>query len=287
VRDAVRARPASGRVTASVSVTVDVDGEAGLPDGGRAYARRLSGRSERRYGVRRGLPRILDVLAELEVEASFYVPGIVAQRHPDEVRAIVGAGHELGHHGHRHLAPARLSPTQQLVELHEGRSALEQVAGPVVHGYRAPEWELAPTTLAALADHGFSHDSSLMDDDRPYRLRSGGGEIVELPVHWTLDDAPHFAHTTDPRALLDVWAAELRCAAEEGRAITYTLHPDILGRPHRLDVLRRLLGAIRDVGVPVLPHGAVARSVMAEPDPRQGRGEGDDGGGEHPRHARR
>lgn len=250
-------------MSASVSITVDVDGEAGLPDGGRTHARRLSSRSERRYGLRRGLPRILGVLAEFDVPASFYVPGIVAQLHPDEVRGIVAVGHELGHHGHRHLAPARLSAVQQIAELRDGLAALEQVAAAVVQGYRAPEWELAPATLAALADHGFSHDSSLMDDDRPYRLRSGGGEVAELPVHWSLDDAPHFAHTTDPRALLDVWLTELRCATDEQRGITYTLHPDILGRPHRLDVLRSLLDAVRVAGAPVLPHSAIARAILS------------------------
>ena len=270
-------------MTASVSITVDVDGEAGLPDGGRAYGRRLSSRSERVYGLRRGLPRVLAVLAEFEVRASFYVPGNVAVRHPDEVRGVVAAGHELGHHGHRHLAPARLSAAEQLAELRDGRAALEQVAGPVVHGYRAPEWELAPITLAALAREGFSHDSSLMDDDRPYRLRSGGVEIAELPVHWSLDDAPHFAHGTDPRALLEVWLDELRQAANEDRAITYTLHPDILGRPHRLDVLRRLLEAVGQTGVAALPHGAVARSTMAEPAPREPRGDREDAGGRQPR----
>jgi peptidoglycan-N-acetylglucosamine deacetylase len=269
-------------VSAAVSITVDVDGEAGLPGGGRAHARRLSSRSERRYGLHRGLPRILDVLAEFGVRASFYVPGVVAERHPDEVRGVVDSGHELGHHGHRHLAPARLSAAEQLDELRAGRAALEQVAGPVVRGYRAPEWELAPATLAALAGEGFSHDSSLMDDDRPYRLRSGGGEIAELPVHWSLDDAPHFAHATDPRALLDVWLRELRCAADERRAITYTLHPEILGRPHRLDLLRRLLDAARQAGLPVLPHRAVARSVVADDGPDEARGAHEDARGEHP-----
>src|SRR6201999_2563408 len=82
-------------------------------------------------------------------------------------------------------------------------------------------------------------DSSLMGDDRPYPI--AGGRLMELPVHWSLDDAPHFAATSDPAGLLGVWIAELRAAHREARHVTFTLHPEILGRPHRIDVLRRLL----------------------------------------------
>ena len=59
----------------AVCITVDVDGEAGLPDGGRGYEHRLSSRSERSYGLLRGLPRVLGVLGEFGVLATFYVPG--------------------------------------------------------------------------------------------------------------------------------------------------------------------------------------------------------------------
>jgi peptidoglycan-N-acetylglucosamine deacetylase len=224
----------------TVSITVDVDGEAGLPDGGRAYAQRLTSRSERAYGLRRGLPRLLDVLAEFGVRATFYVPGVVAQRHPDEIRGLLEAGHELGHHGNTHVRQDLLAPAAQRAELEEGLAALGALGGGPVRGYRAPGWELTPATLRALVSLGFSHDSSLMADDRPYVV----GGLVELPVHWTLDDAPHFSHTTDPEPLLRCWLAELACALAEDRHITYTLHPEILGRPYRLDVLRRLLAAV-------------------------------------------
>jgi peptidoglycan-N-acetylglucosamine deacetylase len=208
-----------------LAITVDVDGEAGLPPG-----RSLSARSERVYGVTRGLPRILAVLAEFDIRATFYVPGVTAARHPDLVPML--AGHEVGHHGHTHRSPATLTVDEQRAEIEDGLAVLG-----TAHGYRAPAWELTEATLALLPEYGFAYDSSLMGDDRPYRL----GSLIELPVHWTLDDAPHFAHTTDPAGLLTVWLAEVDLAAEEARALTLTLHPEILGRPHRVDVLRRVL----------------------------------------------
>jgi peptidoglycan-N-acetylglucosamine deacetylase len=245
-------------VTNAVSITVDLDGETGLPDGGRAYAQRLTSRSERSYGLRRGLPRVLDALHDAGARATFYVPGLVARLHPDEVRGVSEAGHELGHHGHTHRRPDRLSAREQRAELEEGLAALAATGGAAIRGYRAPGWELTPTTLAALGELGFTHDSSLMGDDRPYRVPAGAAELLELPVHWSLDDAPHFEATTDPAGLLAVWAAELERALAERRHVTFTLHPEVLGRPHRIVVLQRLLDRIAMAGARPVTHAEAA-----------------------------
>ena len=58
--------------------------------------------SQARFGPGRGLGRILDLLAELDIPGTFYVPGHTADHHPDAVDAIVAAGHEVGHHGYLH-----------------------------------------------------------------------------------------------------------------------------------------------------------------------------------------
>ena len=245
-------------MSAQVSVTVDVDGEAGLPDGGRGYEHRLSSRSERVFGLVRGLPRVLDVLDEFGVTATFYLPGATAERHADEAGALAASRHEIGHHGHTHRRPDTLDAEEQRVEVLDGTAALTSIIGRPPAGYRAPGWELTTTTLDVLVEQGFAFDSSLMGDDRPHLVRTGAGALVELPVHWSLDDAPHFAHTTDVSGLLSVWQAELYAARRDRRHVTFTLHPEILGRAHRVDVLRRLLDTVCGMDVPVVTHGAVA-----------------------------
>jgi peptidoglycan/xylan/chitin deacetylase (PgdA/CDA1 family) len=247
-------------VTAALAITVDVDGEAGLPDGGRDYDQRLTSRSERTYGLLRGLPRILRALEDFGVPATFYVPGVTAQRHPDEVGAIVERGHELAHHGHTHRRPDLLSAGEQREEIEQGLAALSAFAARPI-GYRAPGWELTPVTLELLAEHRFRYDSSLMGDDRPYRVSAG---LVELPVHWSLDDAPYFAHSPDPTGVWDVWRRELRLAAAEDRPLTITLHPDILGRPHRIDILRLTLQLAATLGMRTLTHAALATRFPPE-----------------------
>jgi peptidoglycan-N-acetylglucosamine deacetylase len=244
-----------GDAALAVSITIDVDGTYGLPDGGAGWEARLSSRAERNYGIRRGLPRILAVLDHAGARATFYVPGAVASEHPATFEELARSGHEIAHHGHRHLRPDRISASEQRHELESGLEAITSVLGAPPTGYRAPEWELAPETLGALAELGFTHDSSLLgDDDRPYRLDSGTGTVLELPVHWTLDDAPHFAAFGGTEGLVAIWRAELAAAAEEGRHVTFTMHPEIIGRPHRVHVLEQLVEAAQAARAWVAPH---------------------------------
>jgi peptidoglycan-N-acetylglucosamine deacetylase len=252
-------------MAAQLSVTVDVDGAAGLPGGGAGWEHRLSSWSERTYGLRRGLPRILDVLDEFGVTATFYVPGVTAQRHPDELAGLAATRHEIAHHGHTHRRPDELDASEQRAEIADGVRALQAVTGRTPAGYRAPGWELTPATLDELVAVGFAYDSSLMGDDRPYVMEGAAGSVVELPVHWALDDAPHFAHTTDVGGLLTTWIAELIAARREDRHTTITCHPEIVGRAHRIDVVRRLLDAAAGQGIACVPHGDVARALAGSP----------------------
>jgi len=249
-----------------VSLTFDVDGEAGLAcRPGSGWERRLSSRSEARFGIVRGLPRILDVLRSFGVAATFYVPGVVAERDAEAVREIAAAGHEVAHHGHAHLPSHRLGARRQREEIERGLAALEDCLGERPTGYRSPAWELTPVTLELIGEHGFAHDSSLMGDDRPYRLSTHHGSLVELPVHWSLDDVPFLAFDPDrparlghPAELLAAWIAEHDAARAEQRHLTYTMHPEVTGRGARLDLLRGLLEHAG--GSPLTHRRAAARA---------------------------
>ena len=218
----------------TVSVTVDVDGVAGLacrPGG--PWEGRLTARSEHEY-VWRGLERIVDVLDRHRARATFYVPGATIDENPGACAELVAAGHEVAHHGYHHVRTSELDAAGERVELERGIEALARI-GVAPSGYRSPGWELTATTLALLPELGFLWDSSLMGDERPYRV----GGLVELPVHWRLDDVPYWAALRDPRDVLAIWTAEHDHA--EGGHLTYTIHPEHTGRGHRLRLLEGLL----------------------------------------------
>ena len=94
-----------------------------------------------------------------------------------------------------------------------------------------------------------------MDDIRPYR--HPGMRLVELPVQWVLDDAPHFwfdgtASWTKaiaaPSAVREIWEAELAGIRELGGSFVLTMHPQIIGRPGRLPLLDGLIGHVKALG---------------------------------------
>jgi peptidoglycan/xylan/chitin deacetylase (PgdA/CDA1 family) len=232
----------------SASITVDVDGVAGLacrPGGPWG----LTARSEHEF-VWRGLERVVAVLDRHGASATFYVPGVTAGENPEALRELLAAGHEIAHHGHAHLPTQTLDVAGERDELLRGIEALAQV-GVAPRGYRSPGWELTPTTLAVLAELGFAWDSSLMGDERPYRL----GALVELPVHWRLDDVPYWLAYRDPREVLAIWRAEFDHA--DGGHITYTIHPEHTGRGHRLTLLDGLLDHVG----PTITHGQAAAAA--------------------------
>jgi peptidoglycan-N-acetylglucosamine deacetylase len=232
----------------AVSLTFDVDAEAGFLGDGPEYARRLTTLSEGRFGVVRGVPRILELLGRHAIPATFFVPGHTAETHEGLVARLLEGGHEIGHHGYLHLRTDKVSENDQRAEIERGFEALELAGAPRPAGYRSPAWEMTRETFQLLADHGIRYDSSCMGDDRPYVERWEGGELLELPVHWSLDDWPRYGWSIDlggntaaPGELFDSWAQEYRCAREEGRHVSFTMHPEVIGRAHRFVQLERLV----------------------------------------------
>ena len=217
----------------SVAITVDVDGLAGLacrPGG--PWDGRLTSRSEHEF-VWRGLERVAAVLACHDAKATFYVPGATIDENPSAFAELLAAGHEVAHHGYAHMPTHTLDAAGQREELERGIDALARI-GVAPSGYRSPGWELTPATLALLPELGFAWDSSLMGDERPYRV----GPLVELPVNWRLDDVPYWTALRDPRDVLAIWTAE---ADHADGHLTCTIHPELTGRGHRLTLLEGLL----------------------------------------------
>lgn len=198
--------------------------------------------SQGTYGAKVAMPELLDLLSRRGVQATFFVPGRVAERYPERVEAIVRAGHELAHHGYTHTSPTALTPDQEEEELVKGLEILSRFDDRIV-GYRSPSWEYTPVTLELLAKYGFAYSSNLMDDVRPYRHESA--PVVEIPVQWILDDAAHFwfdgAGWTNKISTIhevrSIWEEEFLGIRRLGGLFMLTMHPQIIGRPGRLGFL--------------------------------------------------
>jgi peptidoglycan/xylan/chitin deacetylase (PgdA/CDA1 family) len=230
-------------------LSFDVDAETPILVEGRRHAENAGLMSHQAYGPRVGVPRILALLAEYHLPATFFVPGLTADRYPETVEQILEAGHEVGHHSYAHFSPFDQDEQAERADFERALAALER-RGVRPEGFRCPSWEPSWRTAAIVAEYGLVYDSSLMDDDRPYLLETERGDLVELPVHWSLDDweqyvylpRPQFKSSIEaPSKVLELWTAEPDAMRQSGSLFVLTCHPFLSGRPHRVEVLRRLI----------------------------------------------
>ena len=180
-----------GAAAAMHAMTVDVEDyfqvEAFASSIDRADWERLPRR------VERNTERLLDILADAEVKATFFMLGWVAQRHPAQVRRIVAEGHELASHGSDHRRADSQAPEAFRLDVRNAKRLLEDTGGVAVRGYRAPTFSIGPQNAwshAVLAEEGYRYSSSLYP-----RGRAGRGgratpcapfapvpDLVEIPL---------------------------------------------------------------------------------------------------------
>lgn len=248
------------------------------------------------FGARVGVFRILQLLEDYDVRATFFVPGHTAESFPGTVDAIVCAGHEVAHHGYDHIDPSAQTPAEERESLERGIRALERFTGKPPLGYRSPSWDYSDVTLSLLVELGFLYDSSLFADDyHPYHPRWGDivglgeplqrGQAVELwqfPVSFALDDWPHFmfdfesmpCSPASPSDVFDIWSSDFDYMVdhEEHGVFTLTMHPQVIGRGHRIALLERFIQHVLTVEdgtttVRFASLGGVAQELSGGGDP--------------------
>jgi len=136
--------------------------------------------------------QVLTFLAGRGVRGTFFVVGEIAESHPQLLRRIAGAGHEIALHGYRHIPLDKHGRTSFTVDVSRGRALLQDVCGARVTGYRAPIFSLTPHTcwgVDVLTEEGFEYSSSVLPaanplngwpgaPARPFRWSTG---LLELP----------------------------------------------------------------------------------------------------------
>jgi peptidoglycan-N-acetylglucosamine deacetylase len=233
--------------------------------------------------------RILALLRRHEIPTTWFIPGHTIETYPAACARVVEARHEIGHHGWTHVPPANLSREAEEAGLVRANEAIRKLSGEAARGYRSPSWDLSPHTIELLLKHGFLYESSMMGHDYlPYRARQGdvielekpavlGPEtkLVEMPISWTLDDYPHFEFVRTSTAILgglkpasgvlENWYDDFDYMTRmmEWGIITYTCHPFVIGRGHRMLMLERLIEKLRARGAVFLTMEAAVREWLA------------------------
>lgn len=142
------------------------------------------------------LPRVLALLAELRLPATFFVEAINVEAHPTAVGSIASAGYEVGCHGWRHETWSALTPDDEARVLRRSTAALRGL-GLEVAGFRPPGGRLNAGTPARLADAGIAYCS-------PAGWRAGRRRgLAYVPFAWPLVDAYWYAPELWPLRVAD------------------------------------------------------------------------------------
>ena len=240
--------PGGARVAVLLSYDVDNETVQGLRTGNINIGQLSQGQ----YGSRVALPRIVKLMDEQEIPATFFFPAWSLKLAPEQAGIIQQSGrHEIGVHGWIHELNTSLDGATESRLLAQAVDQIEAITGTRPVGYRAPSWNHSPNTLQIVRDMGFLYESSLMHDDRPYELLQNGEPtgVVELPVEWILDDAPLLnplgTRYMNPRDVMQVWMDEFDKAWEEGTIFLLTMHPHVIGHRSRLVALEGLIEHIK------------------------------------------
>jgi peptidoglycan/xylan/chitin deacetylase (PgdA/CDA1 family) len=222
------------------------------------------------------IERLLHLFASRNIKITFFIPGHTIDTYPDQCKAIVSAGHEVGLHGYLHEPVSALSPEEERDVFRHAYDIVGNLTGTAPRGSRTPGWDYTPHTIDIMLELGLLYDSSLMSTDyTPFYTRQGDvvhpdgrvewGEesaLVQLPVSWSLDDFPHFEFMSMPggnfvqglKTARDVYKNFLDDVVYMERDFTegvmnLTCHPFVSGRGHRFLALERFIDEVQGMGV--------------------------------------
>jgi peptidoglycan-N-acetylglucosamine deacetylase len=225
-----------------------------------------------------GTQRLLELFGQNKIQATWFIPGHSIETYPAYAKAVFEAGHEIAHHGWTHRVPAELGRELEERELVRGNEAIKRLTGSYARGYRSPSWDLSPFSVGLLVQHGFGYDSSLMGHDYlPYQARENdevsleepvlygtATKLVEMPISWSLDDYPAFEYMRQTNVLqaglmnanlvMENWFDDFAYMRDhyDWGVITYTCHPHIIGRGHRMLMMGKLIEKLRTGGATFL-----------------------------------
>jgi peptidoglycan/xylan/chitin deacetylase (PgdA/CDA1 family) len=222
------------------------------------------------YGPHTAIWRILRILEEERVRATFLTCGAIAERFPDAVKAIVAKGHEIAGHGYHHEVARKLAREQEFDVMKRTVDMIRTRTGQRPVGWRS--CTQSPNSLELLMDHGFLWNSNSFSHDLPFLWESGDRVLVELPRQ-PFGDGRTYQHRNNdagnPHDTLVVWKGMFDEFHEESKLAPaycpFQFHPYISGRPGRAKTLRTIIAYMKQAGgVWFATGGEVARWCIEE-----------------------
>jgi peptidoglycan-N-acetylglucosamine deacetylase len=216
------------------------------------------------YGPHTAIWRILRILDEEGVKASFNTCGGIAERYPEAVKAVVDRGHEIAGHGYHHECARDLTREQEWDVMRKTGAMIRERTGAQPIGWRS--CTQSQNSIELLMEHGYLWNSNSFSFDLPFYWESNGRTLIELPRQ-PFGDGRTYQHRNNdsgnPHDTLLIWKSMFDTFHDEskfgGTYVPFQFHPYISGRPGRSATLQAIIRHMKQEGVWITTASEVAR----------------------------
>ena len=250
--------PDGARLALSIVVNVEEGSELSLRDGDRGPdpvdelgialrkpLRNYGNESNYAYGIKAGFPRIVRVLDEFNVNATWTAAALALERAPQVASGIVARDDEVCSHGWRWIHHFHLSEKDEREFIRKAVTSIEKTTGSRPVGWLS-RYLHTQNTRRLLAEEGFEYHMDDYSDDKPFWQREDGQPILIMPYALDSNDMKFW---TSPSLTPQAWTRyacdTFDCLYEEGanelRMMSLGLHLRVIGRPGRIGALREFL----------------------------------------------
>jgi allantoinase len=210
------------------------------------------GYTARDYGNRVGIYRMMNAFASAGIKPTALLNSRVAKRYPILLKAILEEGWEIMASGTdmAHLIHSELTAEEETAIITESLETLRSMTGQKIEGWHSPEFSESHRTPELLAANGIKYFADFVNDEKPYDFRVDSGTLTAIPGAYELADRKiihqHFNTLADFEEQVMAAFTFLYGDAtpEDGRIMTLSVTPWLMGQPYRIAALERLLNTI-------------------------------------------
>lgn len=223
------------------------------------------------YGIKEGIPRLLDMYARRKVHVTSHMVGQAVDKHPALAKEVVERGHEAAAHGQTWDPIYAKSPAEERANYETNIQSIFKATGQKPIGFNAPGMRATPATFEILQDLGFVYHTDDLSRDEPFLIPVRNKPFVVVPYTFMLNDLQNFENrwrtsadfAGELKAEFDALYAE---SAVKRRMISVSAHDRVAGRASRMRVIEDfIVYAQKHSGVVFLRKDEIARFALESP----------------------
>ena len=202
--------------------------------------------TDREFGERVGLFRMLEILQKEGIQTTFFPTGITVMNYPDVFKVIVGQGHEVGTETWIHDYSYMKRRDKEKKDLQKTVKIVQEIVGYSPKGYLSTGVAPSADTPEIITELGYTYWMDPQHEETPYTLKLKGKELTVLSYYTDLNDYSSYQRAgRTPHELLQMWKDCFDCLYEEGESdpkfMIWGNHPFIGGRPYRAMLFREFI----------------------------------------------